>query len=108
VAAKDAGLKADGDVLEVQLLAAAYRRPLEIEVTRAPGKATFRTSNPARIRVSYRVLCADWPKDAKPVLTGRRGDGAGEIVRDSTVGEGTVEWQADRGEYELVPGDGRP
>jgi hypothetical protein len=108
VAARDAGLKADGDVLEVQLLAAAYRRPLEIEVTRAPGKATFRASSPAKVRASYRVLCPDWPKDAKPVLIGRRGDGASEAVRDSTVDEKTIEWQADRGEYELAPGDRRP
>ena len=102
VTAHDAGMKAEGEVLQVQLLAPAYRQPAEFEVTRAVDKVSLQASAPAKIRLFYRTLYPDWPKEAKPVLQRRNPDGRSEVVRDGVTAEdGCVGWQAERGEYEL-------
>jgi hypothetical protein len=103
VAAKDAGLKSEADVLEVQLSGPAFRQPAEFQVTQTPDQVTVTAGKPAKIRLSYRTLRPDWPKEPKPVLQRRNPAGQSETVRDATWESGSVEWQADRGEYVLIP-----
>jgi hypothetical protein len=102
VAARDVGLKVDGDVLQVQLNGPAFRQPAEFEVTWAGNDVALKVSKPAKVRLSYRVLRPDWPGKGRPVLERQRTGAAAEVVRSSVVWEnGTVEWEATPGEYRL-------
>jgi hypothetical protein len=105
VAAKDAGLKSDADVLHVQLNASAFRQPAEFEVTGTNKMLSLKVSKPAKIRLAYRVLRPDWPADDKPVLQRRRPGEPAEVVKTDVVWEKDyVEWQATPGDYDLQPG----
>jgi hypothetical protein len=104
VTAKDAGLTSEADVLEVQLSGPAFRQPAEFEVAQTPGRVTVTASKPAKMRLSYRTLCPDWPKGAKPVLRRRNPGSQGESVRGAAWEGGSVQWQADCGTYELTLG----
>jgi hypothetical protein len=99
VAAKDAGLKGDADVLQVQLQTAAYRLPAEFHAAWIADKVTLKVGKPAKVRLYYRVLRPEWDKKAKPTL--RR---AGEQMADVVWKDDYVEWQALPGEYEMVMG----
>jgi hypothetical protein len=104
VTAKDAGLKAEADALQVRLSEPAFRLPAEFDVSWSGDKVALKVSRPARVRIDYGVLRPDWADRAKPVLQRRRSDGGAEAVRDEVVWKGTVaEWQAAPGEYELRP-----
>jgi hypothetical protein len=102
VAAADAGLKADGDVLHVQLNGPAYRLPAEFAVSWTAGKVSLTVSRPARIRLDYGVLRREWVGRGRPVLQRRRSGGSTDIVREGVDWTGTAAaWQATPGEYEL-------
>jgi hypothetical protein len=102
VTAKDAGLKAEGDVLVVQLGSAAFRVPSEVGVTLAADRVSLVVSGPAKIRVDYGTLRPAWVGKEKPVLRRRGPDGAGVVKNDVVWDGNTVEWPATPGEYELV------
>jgi hypothetical protein len=105
VTAKDAGLKADAEVLQVQLSEPAYRQPAEVEVTWTADKVSLKVTRPGKIRLSYREIRPDWPKDDKPVLQRRLTGRPAEVVTKDVVWEKDyVEWQAAPGEYELRKG----
>jgi hypothetical protein len=97
VTARDAGLKGDADVLHVQMSGPAFRLPAEFEVSGTADALSVKVSRPAKVRLYYPVLRPGWAAGEKPVL--RRG---GDVVRRDVVWEdGSVEWQATPGEYEL-------
>jgi hypothetical protein len=104
VTAADAGLKGDGDALQVRLDGPAFRLPAEFAVSWAAGKVSLTVSRPAQVRLDYGVLRPEWVGRGRPVLRRRTAGGA------DTVGEGVVwtgnaaEWQATPGEYELRMG----
>src|SRR5262249_27343057 len=56
VAAKEAGLKAEADVLQVQVNEPAFRLPAKFDVSWAADKIAVKVSRPARIRLDYGVL----------------------------------------------------
>lgn len=98
VAAKDAGLKGETDVLHVQLNGPAFRLPAEIEVSEKAESVSLKVNQPAKVRLFYPVLRPGWTAKDKMVL---RRQGA-DVVRQDVVWEnGYVEWQATPGEYEL-------
>jgi hypothetical protein len=99
--AREAGLKGDADVLEVQLNGPAFREPAVFDLKRADGKVSLTVTRPAKVRLAHLLLLPD-AKD-RPVLQ-RRSAGAVEPVRDAVWEKDHVEWQAAPGEYELVPG----
>jgi hypothetical protein len=105
VTAQEAGLKAEGDVLAVQLPGPAFRVPAEVAVSWTPGKVSVIVSKPGKIRLDYGAVRPEWVGKEKPVLQ-RRGTGdTVEVVRNDVTWEGnTVEWQAPPGEYQLVVG----
>ena len=102
VAARDAGLKASADVLHVQLNGPAFRLPAEFELSGTPDVVSLKVSQPARVRMFYAALRNGWDAKDKLMLQ-RRGPGnRTEIVRRDVVWkDGSVEWQATPGEYEL-------
>lgn len=102
VAAKEAGLAGDGELLRIELPSPAYRRPVEIDVRRDGDRAIVTVTQPAVIRLSYVSLLPNSPGDAKPVVR-RIGDkqGAKLPVEGVKHADGTVEWSAAPGEYEL-------
>jgi hypothetical protein len=103
VPAKDLGLKADADVLHVQLLGPAFRQPAEFDLVWSAKKVSLTVSKPARIRLSYRVLQPGWP-ERRPTLQRLRPGKEAEVVRgDVTWESDSVEWQATPGVYELLP-----
>jgi hypothetical protein len=103
LAARDVGLKAEAEVLQVQLTGPAFRQPAEFEVAWSGNKVSLNVSKPARVRLSYRVLRPEWPATGRPVLQRRRPGGLSDVVRDDVVWENNfVEWQATPGEYDLV------
>jgi hypothetical protein len=86
----------------VQLSGPAFRQPAEFEVTWTADTVSVKVSKPAMIRLSYRVLRPEWPKEGKPVLQRQRPGGRAEVVHKDVVWENhTVEWQATPGEYHL-------
>jgi len=102
VTAKEAGLKSEGDVLQVQLSGPAFRKPAEFEVTRQGEKLSLKATTPAKVRLFYRAMCPDWSAEAKPVLRRHNLDGSTEVVRDGIAWEkAVVEWQVSPGEYDL-------
>jgi hypothetical protein len=102
VAAKDAVLKGETDVLQVQLNGPAFRLPVEFEASTKDDQVSLSVSKPARVRLYYSALRPGWTDKDKLVLQ-RRGPGDRvEAVRGEVVWEkGYVEWQAAPGEYEL-------
>jgi hypothetical protein len=105
VAAQDAGLKGDDDVLQVRLDGPVYRQPAEFEVGGAADKVSVRVSKPARIRLYYRVLRPEWSATERPALQRRgAGDSAEAVKGDVAWEKDYVEWQAAPGVYELSPG----
>jgi hypothetical protein len=102
VAAKDVGLQAEADVLQVQLSGPAFRQPAEVEVTGTADRVLLRVSKPAKIRLSYRVLRPEWPAANRPVLQRRKP--GGDVVGDVVWEKDSIEWQAEPGEYELRRG----
>jgi hypothetical protein len=104
VSAQDAGLKAEGDVLVVQLNGPAYRLPSEFKASWTANKLTLVISRPAKVRLDYGALRPEWAGKERPVLE-RRGPGdSAEVVRNDVVWNGnTVEWPALSGEYQLRP-----
>jgi hypothetical protein len=102
--AKEVGLKAEAEVLQVQLNGPAYRQPAEVEVAWTADKVTLKVSKPARIRVFSHVLRPEWPATDRPVLQRRRPGEAPEVVRSDWADKDVVEWQATPGEYELLRG----
>jgi hypothetical protein len=102
VAAKDAGLQAETDVLQAQLSGSAFRQPAEFEVTWTADSVSLKVSKPAKVRLSYRVLRPEWPAAGRPALERRRSGGRAEVISDDVVWENDfVEWQAAPGEYDL-------
>jgi hypothetical protein len=105
VTAKEAGLTADADVLQVQLNGAAYRLPAEFEVAVAGDKITLKVSQSSKLRLDYGILRPDWAAKDKPILRRRHPGGGANIVRDEVVWkDGVVEWLATAGEYDVVMG----
>jgi hypothetical protein len=105
VAAKEVGLKAEGEALQVQLNGPAFRQPAEFEVTWTEDRVLLKASKPAKIRLAYRVLRPGWPGMDKPVLQRRLpGDRTEVVDRDVVWEDNSVEWQAVPGEYELRKG----
>jgi hypothetical protein len=103
VTAKDAGLKAGGEVLVAQLNGPAFRLPSEVAVSWTANKVALIVSRPAKIRLDYGVLRPEWAGKDRPVLQRRRSGGGSEIVRDDVVwNDNAVEWQATPGEYQLL------
>jgi hypothetical protein len=102
VAARDVGLTSEAEVLHVQLNGPAFRLPAEFTVIGTTGKVSVKVSQPAKIRLYYRVLRPEWPAGDKPMLR-RRGADA-ETVRDAVRENDYLEWQAAPGDYELTPG----
>ncbi len=102
VTGKDAGLRSAGQVLQVQLLAPAYRQPAEFEVVQEANKVLMKVSHRAKIRLYYHTLHSDWPKEARPVLRWLHSGDRAEFVREAAWENGSVEWEADRGTYELI------
>jgi hypothetical protein len=101
IAAKDLGLKSDGEVLSVQLNGAAFRLPAEVEVSWTPDKIAIKVIKAAKIRLDYGVLRPGWVDKEKLVLK-RCSAQAADIVReDVTWNDAAVEWQAVPGDYEL-------
>ena len=96
VNAADAGLKADGEVMSVQLSGPAYREPGEVEVTSSADKVSIKVSKAAKLRLNYTALRPDWTAETKLSLV-RKMTAAPDVVWDA----GRVEWQAAPGEYEL-------
>jgi hypothetical protein len=104
VAAKEVGLKSEAEVLQVQLSEPAFRQPAEFKVTWTADAAHVIVSNPATIRLYYRVLGPEWTAKDKLVLQ-KRGPGRAQVVqRDIVWQKDHVEWQAKRGEYTLLVG----
>jgi hypothetical protein len=93
---REIGLGHAADVLEIELSGPAFRIPAEFDFARDGRKAIIKVSKPAKIRVSYRSLCPDWPADAKPVVRGRGVDAA-----NGAIDETAVRWDALPGVYEL-------
>jgi hypothetical protein len=100
VAAQDIGLKGKSDVLQVQLNGPAFRLPAEFEATWTAQRVSLKVTSPAKVRLSYQVLRPEWPAKEKPVLQRRRSGGLTDAV-EAIWENGTVEWQATPGEYEL-------
>jgi hypothetical protein len=100
--AKEVGLKADAEVLQVQLNGPAFRLPTEFEVSWAGDAVALKVSRPARVRLDYGLLRPEWAGKERPVLQ-RRGSGdTVEVVRDGVLWkDSAVEWQAAPGEYLL-------
>lgn len=104
VSAKELGLEVKADVLEVKLQGAAFRQPAVFAVTRDARTATVKVTHAAKIRLAWRDLWPDWPPDARPELRQRSPDGPAAIVTDDVVrADGTIEWSATPGEFELEP-----
>jgi hypothetical protein len=99
--AKEIGLTSDGEAMQVQLSRPAYRLPAEFETSWTADKLSVKVSQPAKIRMYYRVLRPEWKE--KPTLQ-RRGSGDGtEAIREGVVWKDDyVEWQATPGQYEVV------
>jgi hypothetical protein len=103
VMAKDAGLKAEGEVLQVRLNGPAFRLPSEVEVSWTAHEVSLIVNRPVNIRLDYGVLCPEWGGKNRPVLQRRSSGGAADIVRSDVVWNGNaVEWQATPGEYQLL------
>jgi hypothetical protein len=104
VAAKDVGLAAEADVLEVRLSGPSYREPAEFVVTEQDGGLALEVTRPAKVRLAYGVLRPDWARAERPRLT-RDGPGgrAEPVGTDSDVAwnDGSVEWRARPGRYQL-------
>jgi hypothetical protein len=105
VAAKDAGLKSEGDVLVAQLNGPAFRLPSEVAVSWTANKVALVVSRPVKIRLDYGVLRPEWAGKDKPVLQRRGAGDATDVVKNDVTWDGTaVEWQAAPGEYQLIVG----
>jgi hypothetical protein len=105
LAAQDAGLKAKGDVLQVQLTGPAFRQPAEFEVTWAAEKVVLKVTRPATVRLAYRELRPEWAAPDQLVLRRLRPGEAPEVVGKGATWENHhVEWQATPGTYELLAG----
>ena len=103
VPAKEIGLTGDASVFDVQMLEPAYRTPAEFAVSIADDTVTLKASHSARIRLARSALGNDWPKGSKPVLTLKNSHGSA-AVNATIADDGAIEWQAERGEYELKAG----
>ena len=102
VAAADAGLKADGDVLHVQLNGPAFRVPAEFAVSWTAGKVSLTVSRPAKVHLDYGLLRPEWVGQGRPVLQRRRSGGSADTVDKGVIWtDNAAEWQATPGEYEL-------
>jgi hypothetical protein len=103
VAAKDAGLKVNADVLVVQLHDAAFREPAEFDVRWTADKISVTVSKAARIRLYYGVVQPAWSSNGDLLLQQRGAKEGTEAVREHVAWEnGAIEWQATPGRYELV------
>jgi hypothetical protein len=103
VAAKDAGVKSEAEVLHVQLAGPAFRQPAEFEVVWTADKVSMKVSKAAKVRLYYRVLQPDWPGKDKLVLHRQRAGDAPEVLASDVVWENNyVEWQATPGTYDLL------
>ena len=104
VTAKEIGLTGDAPVLDVQILAPAYRTPAEFELGIAGDAVTLKASHPAKIHLSRTALGDGWTKASSPILTLKKSTG-GTAEKVAVAYDGLIlEWQAERGEYELKPG----
>jgi hypothetical protein len=102
VTAKEVGLKADAEVLRVQLNGPAFRLPAELEVSWTAETVSLRVGRPGKIRLDYGALRPEWTGKERPVLQRRGPGGAADPVPNEVVWkDGTVEWQAAAGEYQL-------
>jgi hypothetical protein len=102
VAAQDVGLQGKAEVLAVQLSGPAFRQPAEFEVTWTPDRVSVKVHRPATIRLAYRVLRPQWPREGKPVLQRQRSGGRAEVVQKDVVWkDNSVEWRATPGAYDL-------
>jgi hypothetical protein len=103
VTAQEAGLKSNGDVLQVHLNGPAFRLPAEVGVSWTANKVALLVSKPVKLRLDYGVLRPEWAGKERPVLQRRRFGDTADIVRNDVVWNGnTVEWQATPGEYQLL------
>jgi hypothetical protein len=101
VAAKDLGLKGDGDVLQVRLDGPAFRQPAEYTVAWTNDVVSLHVTRPGTIRLSYRALGPAWPPKARLALSRERPGELGEGVRGVTWESDVIEWQATPGDYYL-------
>jgi len=101
VAAKEAGLRSEADVLQVQLSGPAYREPAEFEVTWNDETVSLNLARPAMLRLFYRKLRPDWHPETKLVLMRRSDEGETTTPPDAAWYKDSVQWRADRGVYEL-------
>jgi hypothetical protein len=101
--AKDAGLKGDAEVMQIQMHAAAFRLPAEFQASWNADKVTVKVGQPAKVRLHYGVIRPEW--DAKVKVTLRRIAGGDAAVADVVFKDGYAEWQATAGEYEIMRGE---
>jgi hypothetical protein len=103
VTAKEAGLKSEADVLEVQLNGPAFRQATQVDVTWTGDGVSLKVSRPVKIRLAYRGIHPNWPAKDKLTFQRRGADGAAAVVVGGDVHweANHVEWLATSGEYEL-------
>jgi hypothetical protein len=101
VSAKDLGLTAKGDVVEVQLQGPAYRTPAEVRVTWGSDGIGLYVSQPVKLRLDYAAFVPKW--DDKIKLTIHSPGKPPTTLSDKEVIQtGTIiEFQAETGFYEL-------
>jgi hypothetical protein len=99
--AKEVGLKADTEVVQVQLNGPAFRLPAEFEVSWPVDTIALKVNQPAKMRLDYGVLRPEWTAKGRPVLQRRRPGGAADVMKDVVWSGNVAEWQATPGEYEL-------
>ena len=105
ISGREAGLTSTDEVLRVELAGPSYRVPAKFDFARDHDKATIKVTKPAKIHLAYRALWPDLPASAKHVLRQRKGDGAFAAVADAKfTDDGSVEWNAIEGEYEIGGG----
>jgi len=80
----------------------AYRRPAELEIQLEDESIRARTSTRMRLRLYYSSLRPDWPPGRKPAVSHSISGGRAEPINQGVEwGDGSVEWDAEAGEYQL-------
>jgi hypothetical protein len=101
VSAKEAGLKSDGDLLEVQLDGPAFRTPVEIRMTWTDDKILLNVSAATQIRVDPHVLFPASPLAERWVVVQRDSGGALGPTEGVVLENGSARWRATPGDYEI-------
>lgn len=101
VSAKDVGIKGDGEALRLELAGPVYRRPAQFEVRRRGNSVVIKVTQSADVRLAYSLLLPKVTADTKLILLRRGSGNTTTPVADVKQNEGTIEWAATPGEYEL-------